>query len=45
MEGFAAFEARRQGKYSKQLAGNALGSKNGFDQGVDRELHTPLDAG
>ncbi|GAQ85571.1 hypothetical protein KFL_002420040 [Klebsormidium nitens] len=39
LEGYAAFEARRQGKYTKQLAGNAMGSKRGFDEGVDRDLY------
>ena len=35
-EGHAAFEARRQGKYTKTLATGVLLGSNGMDEGVDR---------
>ena len=35
-EGYAAFEARRQGKYTKTLATGVLLGSNGMDEGVDR---------
>lgn len=37
-DGFEAFEARRRGKYDKAIAGGALLSKRGLDEGVDREV-------
>lgn len=38
IEGHAAFEARRQGKYSKTIASGVLLGSNGMDEGVDRLL-------
>lgn len=35
-EGYAAFEARRQGKVTKSLATGVLLPSNGLDEGVDR---------
>ncbi|KAL4428053.1 hypothetical protein ABPG75_002142 [Micractinium tetrahymenae] len=40
-DGFAAYEARRQGKYTKTLAGGALLGKNGMDEGLDRHGVSP----
>jgi len=37
-EGFAAFEARRQGKYTKTLAGGVLLGNSGMDEGLDRQV-------
>lgn len=37
-QGFAAYEARRRGKYSKTLAAGVLLSSGGMDEGVDRQI-------
>lgn len=38
---FSQYEARRQGKYSKTLAGGALLGSNGMDEGLDRHAAPP----
>lgn len=38
---FAEYEARRQGKYTKTLAGGALLGSNGMDEGLDRHGVSP----
>ena len=37
-EGYAEFEARRQGKASKALATGVLLGRSGLDEGVDRRV-------
>lgn len=36
--GFEGYSSRRRGKYDKGIAGGALLSSNGLDEGVDRLL-------
>jgi hypothetical protein len=38
VEGYAAFDARRQSKHSKQIAGNVMIGSKGFDDGLDHVM-------